>query len=100
MGVAGWVSALDDLERQLTYADRLQPSEAAERLADWVPPVDLGPLPRQLTGRASDLAARQRALISRLTPQLLGTRQQLQLGRRIGHATTQPAVPLYIDVTA
>ena len=91
MSSSAWAAALDELEREV---------EGAEHLADWVPPTGIGPLPHHLVARARLLADRQQAVIARLAPLLHDTRQRLQVSRRIGGATTKPAPPVYVDVTA
>ena len=95
-----WESVLDDLERHVEHAERLVGSPDAEAVPDWEPPAHLGPLPHHLLGRAQLLLDRQREVIGRIPPLLGATRQQLQVGRRIGHATTRPTAPVYLDVNA
>lgn len=95
-----WESALDDLERQLASAERMIASADVDDQTDWEPPGHLGPLPLPLLTRAQRLLERQQAVITQIPAVLVATRQQLQVGKRIGHATTRPAVPLYLDVTA
>lgn len=95
-----WESVLDDLEDQVGRAERLVASSAVEDLPGWEPPVGLGPLPRHLLTRAQALRDRQQAVIGRIPPLLVATRQQLEVGRRIGEATARPTTPVYVDVTA
>jgi hypothetical protein len=96
---ADWTDVLDELERQVTHAERLSPA-SGEQIAAWEPPTVLGPLPPDLVARAQALAERQRSVIERLAPLMAATRQQLEVGRRIGDATARPAGPVYVDVTA
>ncbi|MDH2414642.1 hypothetical protein [Nocardioides sp. CER19] len=95
-----WESVLDDLERQVQRAERLIASPEADDLTRWEPPAHLGPLPRHLLARAQSLVERQQTVIDRIPPLLHATRQQHQVGRRIGDATTRPSAPVYVDVTA
>ena len=95
-----WESVLDELEHQVERAERLVASADAEHLADWAPPGQVGPLPRHLVTRAQHLLDRQQAAIARIPSLLIATRQQLQVGHRIGRATVRPTAPVYLDVTA
>lgn len=95
-----WESVLDELEHQVDRAERLVASPDAEHLAHWAPPGHLGPLPRHLVARAQHLLDRQQAAVARIPSLLDATRQQLQVGRRIGRATRRPTAPVYLDVTA
>jgi hypothetical protein len=95
-----WESVLDDLERQVERAERLLASTQAEHLSAWEPPTHLGPLPRHLVARAQVLLDRQQAVMARIPALLTETRQQLEVGRRIGQATVRPTPPVYLDVTA
>jgi len=100
VSASAWAAALDELEREVERAEHLAATSAVEHLADWVPPTGIGPLPHHLVARARLLADRQQAVIARLAPLLHDTRQRLQVSRRIGGATTKPAPPVYVDVTA
>jgi hypothetical protein len=97
-----WESVLDDLEHRLDRAEQLiaDADADADSLPDWEPPAHLGPLPRHLVARVRRLLGRQQAVIGRIPPLLAATRQQHQVGQRIGHATTRPTTPVYVDVTA
>ncbi|MDM7830539.1 hypothetical protein [Cellulomonas edaphi] len=62
---ASWTSALDALELDVAWVEETlrsahlpAPAEVA-RLAAWVPPTGLGPLPASLTVRATALLERQ-----------------------------------------
>jgi hypothetical protein len=100
MDPATWESVLDDLERRIDHAERLIGSADADVLPDWEPPTHLGPLPRHLLDRAQRLVEHQQALVGRISRLLAATRQQHQVGQRIGQATTRPTTPIYVDVTA
>ena len=95
-----WETVLDDLEHRLDRAERLIASVEADGLPEWEPPTHLGPLPRHLLGRAQQLVDRHQAVVRRIPTLLASTRQQHQVGQRIGHATARPVTPVYLDVTA
>jgi hypothetical protein len=99
-----WESVLDDLEHRLDHveqmAEKIIASADGDALPGWEPPAHLGPLPRHLLDRAQRLLDRQQTVIARIPPLLAATRQQHQIGQRIGHATTRPITPVYVDVTA
>ncbi|NKX52844.1 hypothetical protein HER39_20155, partial [Arthrobacter deserti] len=55
-----WLAVLDELEAELTAAAAPEAGEAGRRAAAaWTAPRDLGPLPEELVGRATLLAAAQ-----------------------------------------
>jgi hypothetical protein len=99
MPAATWDAVLDELEQHVERAERLVRSSDAEEVVDWVPPTHLGPLPRHQVTRVRGLLDRQRAVIARIPGALAATRQRIQVGDRIGRATSLQKTPVYIDVT-
>lgn len=87
---AGWVEALDELEAALGVL-------AAGGVAPWSPPVDLGPLPAALAGRARALQAGQLELIAELSAARRATAEHLAALRAIPAAPRDTAA-VYLDV--
>jgi hypothetical protein len=89
----GWVAVLDQLERDAA------PTAGPVTGSEWSEPTGLGPMPRELVGRASRLLAAQRDRIA-----------DLETGRRAaaGHmgalravdATREPRGSVYLDASA
>lgn len=84
-----WESALDALELDLT-----QESGAA-----WSEPAGLGPVPRDLVGRASRLLAAQRDRIAVLEAERRSTAGHLGALRSVD-ATREPRGSVYLDASA
>lgn len=77
-----WVLALDTLEANVIA---LQAAPAGDEVLEFVPPVDLGPLPAALESRASALLADCRRREDDLTGQMARLSDQITQGRH-----TQP----------
>lgn len=90
----GWISALDEMERQL---DALEAALEAGAPVDAVigrAPRGLGVLPDELRDRAAELQARMETLQAILALELEHTRQMLVLG---GTASEGPARAVLFD---
>lgn len=85
-----WSAALDDLERELDWA------EQADRDV-WTPPVGLGTLPAELVERATRILAAQRAAIARVDDERRDTGRHLAALRTVP-STTDAAASVYLDV--
>ncbi|WP_065963878.1 hypothetical protein [Curtobacterium sp. UCD-KPL2560] len=86
---AAWVAVLDALERDLT----------AEATTTWTEPTGLGPLPRDLVGRASRLLAAQRDRMATLEAERRQTLEHLGALRAVD-ATREPRGSVYLDASA
>jgi len=84
-----WGAVLDELERDLT----------AEVGGTWTPPTTLGPIPRDLVGRASRLLAAQRDRIAALEGERRRTAEHLGALRAVD-ATREPRGSVYLDASA
>lgn len=92
---------LDDLERWLDDAERLveslEPgSTPSIAVAPWTPPARLGPLPIELSTRASSVLVRQRSVVERLLVARSGVLHHLGAVRSVEHAH-EPGRPIYLD---
>lgn len=94
--VAAWNAALDRLEADLDRAEELVRDPAAEPLPAWSPP-DLGPMPVELLGRATELNRRQQVLARRLAAAMTANQRQRQYADKVSGATAAPTRPTYVD---
>ena len=85
---AAWDAVLTDLEARVTSGTS----------GTWVPPTDLGPLPRTLVGRASRLVAAQRDAIAALEADRTTVATHLSALRTVADSR-EPARSVYLDVT-
>lgn len=103
---ASWEQALDALDAHVVRAEQIiagmLPEDSAGALGStpWSPPVGLGPLPAEFVFRARTLLERQERLIAAIPRVLAETDKQRRVAARVSDATTTPAVPVYLDVTA
>lgn len=84
-----WVTTLDALERDLS----------ADATTTWTEPTGLGPVPRDLVGRASRLLAAQRDRAADLETERRRTLEHLGALRRVA-ATDEPRGSVYLDASA
>ncbi|MCJ0702523.1 hypothetical protein FRIG_15515 [Frigoribacterium faeni] len=75
---------------------RLVGSEMCIRDRPWAPPTGLGPMPSDLSDRASSVLSRQSALVARLVEARSAVQQQLGAVRRV-EASHEPGRPVYLD---
>lgn len=99
-----WSRALDDLELDVAWVEealRLQhlpPGDEVARLAAWVPPSDLGPLPASLAVRAAALLDRQTTAARRTVEAI--TRSRRHLAALDALQPRRPDVAVYVDTQA
>ena len=79
-----WDQALDALEACLDQQERQLDADPYAELVTYVPPAGLGPMPGQLTDRASQLLLRSGQIADRIATQLAATGRQLALAQRMG----------------
>ncbi|WP_439691452.1 hypothetical protein ACRQ4B_10820 [Curtobacterium sp. SP.BCo] len=84
-----WETVLDTLELDLTRATG----------TGWSAPTGLGPVPRDLVGRASRLLAAQRDRIAALEAERRATTEHLGALRAVD-ATREPRGSVYLDASA
>lgn len=102
---AAWDVVLTALERDaVTAADAAtvsgtggEPSRSSD--ATWVEPTGLGPVPRELVGRASRLLAAQRDRTAALEEERRVTLEHLGALRAVD-ATREPRGSVYLDASA
>jgi hypothetical protein len=103
---AAWRAALDELEALVAEADASLPT-TADGSTDpavpaaprhWTPPTGLGPLPQELSTRASSLVERQRRVLGRLEAARAAVLQHLGAVRTV-EASHEPSRPVYLDAT-
>lgn len=92
-GSVSWASVLDELEH-----DAGQPAEAVTDQA-WSAPTGLGPIPRDMVGRASRLLAAQRDRIAELQAGRHSAAEHLGALRAVD-ATREPRGSVYLDASA
>lgn len=97
---ATWREALDRLEAHAERAERMLQGLGAPDVEPWTPPVELGPMPEEFLPRARLILERQQKLMAAIPAVLTDTRQQQRVADRVSGATTAPAGPVYLDVTA
>jgi hypothetical protein len=97
-----WVAALDALELDVQTTAALLANEHRSRELPvperWLPPTNLGPLPRDLRPRADAILGRQIAVAEVLTRTLASNRRQAALATRM--QSNAGPVPAYIDTAA
>ncbi|MBA8990231.1 hypothetical protein [Curtobacterium pusillum] len=84
-----WEAVLTDLEQDVVRATG----------AAWTEPTGLGPIPRDLVGRASRLLAAQRDRIATLEADRRTTAEHLGALRAV-EATREPRGSVYLDASA
>jgi len=77
----------------------LEQDAAGETGTAWVEPSGLGPIPRELVGRASRLLAAQRDRLTALEGERRATLEHLGALRAV-HATREPQGSVYLDASA
>ncbi|WP_036519426.1 hypothetical protein [Nocardioides sp. J54] len=95
-----WREALDRLEEHADRAEQLIRGKAGVEELPWQPPTDLGPIPDEFVPRARQLLARQQQLMAAIPALLVDKNQQRRWADRAAGATSTPAHPVYLDVTA
>ena len=88
-----WVDALDELERELEWADDV----VSGRSAQWTPPQGLGTMPAELVDRASRILDAQRNLMTWLDEERQDAGRHLAALRSVP-AVTDAAASVYLDV--
>ncbi|PZF59625.1 hypothetical protein DEJ23_00875 [Curtobacterium sp. MCSS17_008] len=88
-----WTTLLDALEHELTV------TSATEAATTWTQPTVLGPVPRELVGRASRLLAAQRDRLAELETERRQTLEHLGALRQVA-ATDEPRGSVYLDASA
>ena len=104
---ARWEAALADLEATLddatgtdtTGTDTTVDGTTAGTATPWSAPTGLGPVPRDLVGRASRLLAAQRDRITAVEDARRVTLEHLGALRAV-HATRTPQAAVYLDASA
>jgi len=98
--IDAWARALDVLEADLVETNLLldgSPDEVApmvlRRATAWRIPRDLGPLPAELSTRASDVLASQRLTAARIARALSATRVRA----RVLDSGADRTRPVYLD---
>lgn len=89
-----WERVLTDLETALAAADAVGVAPQA-----WTEPTGLGPVPRDLVGRASRLVAAQRDAITRAEASRRTVGEHLVALRSV-EQTRAPLHAVYLDATA
>lgn len=98
---AAWSTALTELEldvakaEALLRADHVPAKGPAATVAQWRPPVGLGPLPASLMTRAQALLDRQLDVGRRIAEAANLSRRQAAAAE--GMRSRPPAVPVYLD---
>ena len=99
---ARWEEALADLEATLddtTGTDTTVDGTTAGTATPWSAPTGLGPVPRDLVGRASRLLAAQRDRITAVEDARRVTLEHLGALRAVD-ATRTPQAAVYLDASA
>jgi len=104
---ARWEAALADLEATLddatgtdtTDTDTTVDGTNAGTVTPWSAPIGLGPVPRDLVGRASRLLAAQRDRITAVEDARRVTLEHLGALRAVD-ATRTPQAAVYLDASA
>ena len=98
---ADWEALLTSLEQDLdTQVAGAAAGPAAGPVASaWTEPAGLGPVPRDLVGRASRLLAAQRDRVSALEAERAAVLEHLGALRAVD-ATREPRGAVYLDASA
>ncbi|MGL3201231.1 MULTISPECIES: hypothetical protein [Curtobacterium] len=98
---AGWEALLTSLEQDLDAqaAGSASGPAAGPVGSAWVEPTGLGPVPRDLVGRASRLLAAQRDRASALEAERAAVLEHLGALRAVD-ATREPRGAVYLDASA
>ncbi|OII12799.1 hypothetical protein BIU97_02305 [Curtobacterium sp. MCBA15_009] len=91
---AGWEALLTSLEQ-----DAAGQTAGPTAVTDWSEPTGLGPIPRDLVGRASRLLAAQRDRLAVLEADRRATLEHLGALRAVD-ATREPRGSVYLDASA
>ena len=95
-----WASTLDDFEARLVaQRSALDAGEAGE-LTPFVPGIELGPLPQELTDRARDLLAQSVDLVQELADNVTALGQDLAVVRTVDASTARPPQANFVDFSA
>ncbi|TCL82901.1 hypothetical protein EDF31_108153 [Curtobacterium sp. PhB142] len=89
-----WEALLDSLEH-----DAARQAADPTAVVGWSEPAGLGPVPRELVGRASRLLAAQRDRIAELESDRRATLEHLGALRAVD-ATREPRGAVYLDASA
>lgn len=95
-----WREALDRLEAHADRAEQMIRGHAAPDELPWLPPAELGPIPDEFVPRARHLLARQQQLMAAIPALLSDKHHQRRVADRVADATSTPAHPVYLDITA
>lgn len=98
-----WETALDRLELEVIYVERLliDPTSEHEALDPWDEPHLLGPIPADLQARAIEIRTRQERAERALSHVVDRTRRQHQFAARVDRATGGRSRPsIYVDIDA
>lgn len=95
-----WLVVLARLEDDLRRTEQQLDSPELAAPSPWTPPADLGPMPRLLVERATDLLARQQTLRRALTRSLDELAAHRQFTDRVSATVTARHAAVYVDVTA
>lgn len=98
---AGWEALLTSLEQDLAaqVAGSASGAAAGPVASAWTEPTGLGPVPRDLVGRASRLLAAQRDRASALEAERAAVLEHLGALRAVD-ATREPRGAVYLDASA
>ncbi|WP_439690831.1 hypothetical protein ACRQ4C_08525 [Curtobacterium sp. SP.BCp] len=98
---AGWEALLTSLEQDLAaqVAGSATGPDAESVTVAWTEPTGMGPVPRDLVGRASRLLAAQRDRASALEAERAAVLEHLGALRAVD-ATREPRGAVYLDASA
>lgn len=95
--ISPWEAVIDRLEADVaTAVTALDDPGAPFDVQLWVPPKDLGALPRHLAPRARDVLAAQREVAARLVKLQQHTGLQISA---VSSVPDKPSKSVYVDVT-
>ncbi|WIE66534.1 hypothetical protein DEI99_008365 [Curtobacterium sp. MCLR17_036] len=95
---AAWEALLTSLEQDAA-GQTAGPVAGPTAVTDWSEPTGLGPIPRDLVGRASRLLAAQRDRLAVLEADRRATLEHLGALRAVD-ATREPRGSVYLDASA
>lgn len=78
-----WTQVLDEFEACLVEQERRLDEDPYSELVAFTPPVGIGPMPLEVSERASSLLLRAGLLGDRVAAQLAGAGRQLALANRL-----------------